>query len=76
MLPYFKFLDKGYMGFYGMMLLPEGFGRYFSLTQAELEELKEIDAEEQRQKGKMGLISANRDGAGQDDGNGQPASDT
>ena len=48
MLPYFKYLDKGYMGFYGMMLLPEGFGRYFSLKQAEWEELKEMDAEEQR----------------------------
>ena len=29
LLPYLRWLDAGYTGFYGMLLLQEGFGRYF-----------------------------------------------
>lgn len=32
MLPYLKHLDKGYTGFYGMLVLQEGFARYFKTS--------------------------------------------
>ena len=49
LLPHFRWLDAGYKGFYGMVLLPEGLGRYFTFTQEQLDGLLEMDAEEKRQ---------------------------
>ena len=36
-LPFLRWMDKGYLGFYGMVLLPEGYGRYFRITREEQE---------------------------------------
>ena len=39
MLPYWRSLDNGYVGFYGMLLLQEGFGRYFKTSREDQEYL-------------------------------------
>lgn len=68
MFPYLRTRDTGYMGFYGQLLLQEGFGRYFQTSRDDEEYLKQLDKAEREKNKKGGMpccgASAVKEGEG------------
>lgn len=44
--PYWRSLDSGYTGFYGMVLMQEGFARYYKRTKTDEEQFREEERAE------------------------------